>query len=534
VLSAHFLFWTLICYLRASTAEEFDRHQRNWMAGALGFYLLSLLSKAVGMTLPVVLLILDLYPLRRLSGNWRDWVSAKSRAIYWEKLPFFILATVFATVALYAQDYAEAMATWEHYPLSRRVAQAFYGSAFYIWKTLVPVGLSPFYQLYPRLNLFNPFDRPFVISGIAVAAITVGLLLLRKRCPAALASWACYIVIVSPVLGFAQSGPQLVADRYSYLSCLSWALLAGAGMLFALRGSASAADSHERICVTSGFAGLLLLVLGVLTWNQTYVWRNPETLWRQATAVSPRSSRAHVYLADYLKAQRRLEEAVKHYQTALGIEPDYVDIHYKISQALAGLGRFDQAIDHLRKYIQKAPPSAISHVDLGTFLGRQGKKDEEISEYQDALKIDPRSADAHFALGNALAMRGELEEARKHLRRAVELSPQTGEFYLSLGNVLVKQDLLAEATDNFRKAIEIKPDFLPARNNLGRLLAAQGDLPAAIETFREAVRIDPTFAPAHESLAQALAQIGKRDEAMEHYREAVRLMQLGAPAGAQP
>jgi tetratricopeptide (TPR) repeat protein len=534
VLSANLLFWTLICYLRATAVQEKNSARRRWMASALVFYVLSLLTNATGMTFAVVLSILDVYPLRRFAGNPRNRLGPNARKVLLEKIPFLALGVIFAVVALFAQEYAGALSRLESYPVPRRLAQAVYGIAFYIWKTLLPLGLSPFYQLYPKPNIFNPFDRPFVISAIVVLALTVASFVLRKRWPALLAAWACYIIVVSPVLGLAQSGPQFVADRYSYLSCLSWALLAGAGVLFALRDSANTAGSHEKILLASGFAGLLLLVLGMLTWNQTFVWRNSESLWRRAVAINPQSTRAQVYLGTILKAQNKFQEAVDHYEQALRIDPDYGDAHYNLAHALAGLNRLDSAIDHLRQYMEKAPPSALTHIDMGTFLGRQGKADEQIREYQEALKLDSQSADAHFALGNALARRGELEEAKKYLSRAVELSPQTGDFYLSLGNLLVKQDLLPEAMEKFREAIRINPGLLPARNNLGRLLAAQGDLPGAIEIFREALRIDPAFAPAHESLAQALDQIGKRDEAVEHYREAVRLMQLGAPAGAQP
>jgi tetratricopeptide (TPR) repeat protein len=534
VLSASMLFCTLLCYLRATRAQGQQAARRAWLSPALGFYLISLLSKATGITLAVVLIILDWYPLRRLSADPRDWLNLSARKVFIEKIPFLLLGIIFAVIAIFAQEQAGAMSLLENYPIPRRLAQALYGASFYVWKTLLPVGLSPFYQLYPKPNVFSPFDFRFIISAIVVLSITAGAFALRKRWPALLAAWACYIVVVSPVLGLAQSGPQFVADRYSYLSCVSWALLAGAGLFIALRRSSSLPDAQEKVLVTSGLAGLLLLVLGVLTWNQTYVWRNSESLWRRAVAVNPRSTRAQVYLGTILKSQNKFQEATDHYEQALRIDPDYTDAHYNLALALAGLNRLDSAIDHLRQYMEKTPNSTISHVEMGNFLGRQGKVDEQIREYQEALKIDRRSADAHFGLGNALAIRGDLEEAKKHLRRAVELSPQTGDFYLSLGNLLVKQDRLSEAIETFREAVKNSPELSPARNNLGRLLAAQGDLPAAIEVFREALRIDPTFAPLHESLAQALEQIGKKDEAMEHYREAVRLMQMGAPAGARP
>lgn len=528
VLSAGFLLATLICYLRAVSVGGQASGRGWWMAAALVFYVFSLLSKATGMTLAVVLGILDVYPLRRLSGCPKEWLAPAARRVLLEKIPFLTLGVIFAVTALFAQQHAQALSRLESYPVSRRLAQAMYGLAFYVWKTLLPLGLSPFYQLYPKPSVFNPLDRRFIISAVVVLAITCGFFVLRKRWPALLTGWACYVVVVSPVLGLAQSGPQFVADRYSYLSCASWALLAGAGGFLALRRSWSSLASQKKTLLTSSFAGLLLVVLGALTWNQTYVWRNSESLWRRALAVNPDSTRALVYLGTILKSQNKFQEAAGHYERALRLDPDYSDALYNLALALAALDKLDPAIEHLRKYMGKEPASALTHVDMGNLLSRQGKTEESVTEYQTALKIDPQSADAHFALGTALAKLGESGEAQKHLSRAVELRPQRGDFYLSLGNLLVKENRLAEATDVFREAIRVQPGLLPARNNLGRLLAAQGDLPAAIQIFRETVRIDPTFAPAHESLALALDQIGNKEEAMEHYREAMRLMQVGS------
>ncbi len=533
VLSSHFLIWTLLCYLRAKTSEKIDSDHRYWMMGALVFYLLSLLSKAMGMTLPVILCVLDIYPLRRLAGDPRKWFGPSARKVFTEKIPFAILAVVFGAVAIIAQTHAGALTHLTNYPLARRFAQASYGIIFYLWKTLWPLGLTPLYQLYPKPSVFNPLDWPFTTSATLVLTITISLFLCRKRWPSGLTAWACYIVILSPILGLVQSGPQLVADRYSYLACMSWALLAGGGLNHILQSQVDRPGVNARQSIAVGFSGLVLFALGLLTWNQTQVWRNSEALWRHAVAVNPDSTRALVYYGDMLKAQNKAWEAVDHYQRALQIDPDYTEVYSHYAQALAGLGQLDRAIEYLRKYIEKAPPSAGHHIDLGIYLSRQGRTDEEISEYRRALEIDPKSAEAHYGLGTAMAGRGLPQEAKRYLERAIELNPEKSEFYFTLGNLLVQQNSLEQAEENFRRAIKVKPDFPMARNNLGSLLAARGDLPVAMENFREALRIDPTFAPAHESMAQALAQLGRMEEAMDHYRKAVGLAQPDTTIGVQ-
>jgi protein O-mannosyl-transferase len=530
VLSAHFLFWTLWYYLRAVTSQEAASNRRRWLAIGWVFFLLSLLSKAWGMTLPVLLCVLDVYPLKRLSWNPAKWLTAEFRPVLLEKMPFMIPAVIFAVVAIIAQKTAGAMGSLEGYPLSRRIAQAFYGLAFYLWKTLWPTSLSPLYPIYLR---FDPLSRPYLISAFAVLALTAILFLMRKRWPAGLAAWACYVVLLSPVLGLVQSGLQFVADRYSYLSCLSWAVLAGAGLLVTLRTRSALLNARQRFLLITGSATAVLLVLGVLTWRYTLIWRNSESLWRHAAAMEPQSNLVHFHLANVLRVRKKLPEAVEHFQTALAIDPDYTQVYHDYSLALAGLGEFDQAIEYMRKYIEKTPPSAPPHVEIGIYLSRQGKTDEEIRAYRRALEIDPQLPEAYYGLGNAFAVRGELEEAKRNFMRAIELNPEKSEFFFSLGNLLVKQNSLEQAEENFRRAIKVKPDFPMARNNLGRLLAAKGDLAGAMEHFREALRVDPWFAPGHESMAQLLAQLGRREEAMEHYREAVRLAQPEANSGVQ-
>ena len=302
-----------------------------------------------------------------------------------------------------AQDAAGALAHWRDYPLSRRLAQASFGIVYYLEKTIWPMGLSPLYHFH---HIFDPLTRPYVISGSVALALTAGFFLARKRWPAGLAAWTCYIVLLSPVLGLAQSGTQFVADRYSYLSCLSWALMVGAALLTALRARGTMTDAYKSLLVVTGPAGLILIVLGGLTWQYTLVWRNSETLWKHAIAVNPQSNMAHIYLGNDFRARKKFSEAIEHYERARQIDPDYAEVYYYLARVRADLGQFDLAVEYLRTHIEKAVPAPGPHIDMGIYLSRQGKVDEEISEYRQALRIDPKAAEAYYGLGNALAGRG--------------------------------------------------------------------------------------------------------------------------------
>ena len=231
-------------------------HRARWFSVAL--FALALLAKEFVFTLPVVLIILDLYPLGRRA--WR------------EKIPLFVLAAMGAGVAMAASAQSGLAPSLAEYGLGQRIAQCFYGLAFYLRKTLVPTGLSPIYSIPPDLD---PLAAPYVASAVIVIGLTIALVVARKRFPAGLATWAIFVVILSPVLGLAQTGNQIAADRYTYLPAVAVSALLAAGL--------------NRMSRTPMLVVVPLLVVGgFLTWKQVGIWHDPETLWRHAVSVNPR------------------------------------------------------------------------------------------------------------------------------------------------------------------------------------------------------------------------------------------------------
>ena len=458
VLSALFFLATLLCYVRAATVENAVSHRWRWLSAALIFYGLSLLSKASGITLPIVLFVLDVYPLRRLEWGPKKWSAPPARRLLWEKVPFLFLAAGAAAIALYAQS-SKAMTSFDIHGLAPRLAQSFYGLGFYLCKTVLPINLSPLYEIPPRLN---PLDWPFLLSGMVVVAVSLVLFFLRQRWPAGLTSWVYYVVIVAPVLGIAQSGLQLVADRYSYLACMAWSILVGGGLYCLWKRHVDRRLAGWKSVVITMGASALIIGLSVLTWKQAEVWHDTEKLWNHVVAITDKSTFRSAY-AHHLKAR-----------------------------FLANRGDLDGAIDHLHLSIEINPYYAPTYSDLGGLLARQGHLDDAIQNFHQALELEPTLSKAHFNLGNAFALQGNLGTAVQHLA----------------------------------EALRIKPDYVEAYNNLGKVLAAQGHLDEAIDLFRRALQIQPHFAEAHQSLGMALAEAGRRDEAVEHYQEAERIMKL--------
>src|SRR5881628_1431255 len=492
VLSGFFYLSAILMYLRAC---ERGARGRGWYWAAVGLFAGALLSKSMVVNLPFVLLILDVYPLRRL-GGFVGWWSEPARRIYVEKIPFVLLAAAASAVAVMAQLSKSAMIPVAHLSALGRLAVSAYGLSFYLWKMVVPLNLSPLYMRPPTVD---PEAPPFILSYGLVLAITAIVLALRRRMPGLPAAWAAYVVVLLPVLGIFQSGSQIAADRYTYLAGLGWAILAGASLL---------ACRHATRFLIRGSAVGVLVGLGVLTWNQVHVWHDSEKLWTHALAIDPKSSAAHSNLGSALIAQGKPAEASEHFREALRINPNDADDHTNWGTALARQGKLAAASEHYQQVLQIKPDSADAHNNWGTLLARQGKLAAAIEHYQQVLQIKPDSADAHNNWGAALAQQGKLVEASEHYQRALQMRPDNADVHYNLGMALARQGKPAEASEHFQAAVRINPNDADAHYNWGNALARQGRLTEASDQFRLAVRIKPDHAEAQSSLLNARPGVG--------------------------
>jgi protein O-mannosyl-transferase len=455
VLSGFFFLSTIYFYLRAASLSGGTTAYRHWLGVAVVAYVLSLFSKATAITLPALLLLLDVYPLRRLQGGPLNWFRPQRQSVLWEKLPFFVLACVFAVIALVGQHSAGALTPIRRYDISFRVAQAFYGLNFYLWKTLLPVRLSPLYELP-----FDPEPWLWIFALCAVSAVTITLVvyLLRRRWPAGLACWIYYVVMLAPVLGVAQSGPQLVADRYSYLSCLGWALLA-AGAIFFYRPLSL---NLTKLITTSFAAGVALLILGALTWAQAKVWRDTQTLWKYVITVSPDSSIAHYNLGKNFETQGKANQAIELYRRALTLNPGYADAHHNLARLLARTGQPEEAVKLYRRALEIKPEDADTHNNLGLLLARRGDLADSLKEFEKAVQVDANYSRAYFNMGRVFAQQGELEKAVFNYQQAFKLNPNEPEIQLGLADaeLLLARSLAAQgkkedAEKHYQQALQI-------------------------------------------------------------------------------
>ena len=373
LLSAFFYLLTILAYLRAcppAGGGEPAATSRPWYVLAVALFAVSLLSKSMAVSLPAVLLILDIYPLRRLRGGWGGWLSGPGLRALAEKIPFVLLSAIASSIAVIAvKSTGITLAPLSALGITDRLALSFYGLAFYIWKTAVPIGLVPLYELTLPVN---PLEARFLLAAGVVVLVTAGAIAFRRRGPALAATWLAYVVILLPVLGVAHNGPQIAADRYTYLSCLGWPLLLAGGLLTAWRRVNPVGSG----ALASG-AGVLLLVitaaLGGQAWKQVQIWRDSEQLWTHAVAVSP-SMIAHHNLGVALLDRGAVSEATAHFREAVRRQPDSARAHNYLGVALARSGDYDRAIPHFAQALRLDPSFSLARSNLDRALSMGGAR----------------------------------------------------------------------------------------------------------------------------------------------------------------
>lgn len=439
VLSGFFYLLTILSYLRLGREPAALRR----LAAPLGFYLLSLFAKGMGITLPVVLFVLDVYPLRRLTSDPAAWLKSGARPYLWEKLPFGALALAFAVVGIVSQSRSGAVASVDAVGLAARLAQSAYGLVFYSWKTFLPVGLSP---LYLRPVPLDPLAPVFALSGAVVVAAAFGAFLSRRRWPALAAAGVYYVATLSPVIGLIPLGIQLVADRYSYLACLVWPLLI-----------AGAVIELDRRAV-AGCAAAVLIALGAATRRQTHVWRDSESLWRRTLAIDAGNHVAHRNLAIALLNEGRLSDAVEEGQKAVADTPGYADGHTTLAQILFAQGRITEAVEQYSASLLTAPNDEVVRFNLGLALYQLGRWKDAIPQYRKALELNPKATNARVNLGAALIAGNRWGEAVDVYREAVALDPNDAGAHGSLGVALAASGRGDEGLAELDRALALRPN----------------------------------------------------------------------------
>jgi tetratricopeptide (TPR) repeat protein len=448
VLSGLFFLLTILVYLKAQETQGAPR--RRLLGVSVACYALALLSKSIVMTLPLVLVLLDIYPLGRLQMRWTLWRQVSGRAVLMEKLPFITLGVVGAVTSFWAVASNGFLTPVERYGWFSRIEIAAHSGWFYLEKTLVPLALSPLYEL-PAV--VNPLELRFLVSSAMVVAISAAVFAVRRRWPAGLALWAYYWIVLGPVSGIVHAGFQLAHDRYSYLSCLGWALLVGAAMGRAGRSAVTGALRPAFRGAVAAVAAVWILALGTLTVHQLQIWRDTDTLWLYAVEADPRCAVCQNNVGAAMHSAGFPLLGKPRYELALTLRPDILRMHNGLGMVYHRLGDYDAALDHLRIAARRYPNDAAILTNMAIVLLSMKRYSETMPYLARATAIDPDSTAALTTLGVALMETGQPAQGITHLLHALTIDPNEPLLHFHLARAYLALEDYAAASRE-RAAVE--------------------------------------------------------------------------------
>ncbi len=421
---------------------------------ALGCFALGLMSKPMLVTLPFLMLLLDWWPLGRVSGAGCRVPGAPVPAsqpltfgrLILEKIPFFVLSAISCVVTFIAQQRGGAVVKLVRISMTDRVENAFISYARYLEKTFWPVALANPYPYVAHWPWGWVLFAVALFVGLCVAAVWLG-----RKFPFGFTGWFWFVGTLVPVIGLVQVGGQSMADRYSYLPLVGlFVILAWGGGELWLQWS----WPKPFIVLV---AGLLLVVGAWQTRIQVGYWQNTEMLFQHALAVTQNNIIACNKLGSFYSRQGRMTEAMDYYVRALQINPDDPDVLYDLGNAFAQRGDWDNAISSYRHALQVTPDQADILNNLGFALATKKQFADAIVCFEAALKLNPDYADAHNNLATVLFMEQRFEEAARHYREALRITPNNPQFYSNLGDALVRLGQVAEAVKCYQEALRLKP-----------------------------------------------------------------------------
>jgi len=443
------------------------RPARFHYALAVGWFALGLMSKPMLVSLPLLLLLLDYWPLHRFAPQSAREAWMGAWALIREKIPFFGFSAASCLLTVIAQDQGGAVRSLARFSLNARFGNALVAYARYLGKTLWPAQLSLLYPHPGHWPVASVFLASLLLAGLCLLAWRA-----RRRFPYALTGWYWFFISLVPVIGLIQVGEQSMADRYMYLPSIGLFAAAAWGGAEVLAGFGIGRAGAVAV------AGLALAACTVRTMGQLPCWRDTESLYRHALAVTGNNPGIQRFLAFH---------------------------YYNLGNAAKEAGHLEEAIANYHRSMELDPQSSLAHNNLGMALQNAGRLQEAIPEYFRAIELSPTNANARNNIGVALAAAGNLDEAIRQFSESVRLVPNNPGAHNNLGALLFRQGKFAEAVTEYAAAARLAPGNPAVHDNLGDALARLGRTEEATACYRRALQLDPNDPVARKRLSSSPA-----------------------------
>jgi tetratricopeptide (TPR) repeat protein len=441
LLSGAFFLLTAIAYVRHAEEPERGPGRWKWLALSSLAFAAMLLSKTMGLSLPLVFLVLDVYPLRR-------WSRAAAPRLLAEKLPLFALMAGALVMLSISAGRAGGMSDRSNYPLLQSLGRPGYALTFYLSKTLFPIGLSPLYWYRPELGLRH------AVGWAGLLGLSALLLVWRRRFPAALAAWMAYGLLIAPASGLVSMGSFTGADHYTYVACLPFAAM-GAALAVAL-------SRRWSLAVAGGVLATILLAFATLTWRYCGVWTDSVSLWSRAVELDPDVYFSRANLGRSLAAKGRLDQALVELDRSIELQSGwYESFGYR---ARTRLLRHDLmgTIEDSTRAVRLKPDWGEGFNLRAQALSRLGRPQEAIADFSRALELRPQFMEARIGRAADRSKLGDLEGAIADLDEAIHFDPQPS-IYVRRGVARAMRQDLPGAAGDFARALELAPPDWPQR-----------------------------------------------------------------------
>ena len=448
----------------------------------LGFFILALMSKPMAVSFPVVLLILDWYPLHRM----RSIKTALTLLV--EKLPFILLSLISSALTILAQRAWGALVEIQMLPLSSRLLVAAQSLLMYLWKMAVPRNLIPYYP-YPKDVPLVSVD--FLLAFAVIIGLTAFCIIIAKRHRLGLAAWGYYVVTLLPVLGIVQVGSQSMADRYTYLPSLAPFLIVAAGTSWCYAKVISLRRSKSVVMTVFLGAGVVIFTgLSFLSIRQMHIWKNGLSVWSYVVEKEPeKASIAYTNLGSVYQKMGQLDRAMENYDKAITLDPNDYLAYTNRGAIFDKIGELDKALESYNKAVMSNPGDYKAYFNRGLLYDKMGRITDAIDDFEIATRLnmlDPRViAWAHNNLGILYGKAGMYDRSIADFNIAIAIEPNNPITFNNRGFTYVFSGQDKKAIEDFSKAINLDQNYASAYFQRGDAYLRTGNKELAILDFQK-------------------------------------------------